>query len=102
MGRQRTGAAAGKRPREAECYRPYEGCTKGGGLSTGKADAREMLKERRATALTQFFAARLIFKSGEEADGTPVSQEVKETHKFAMETARCRHNQREESLVVVT
>ena len=76
--------------------------TKGSGLSTGKADARAMLKEKRATALTQFFVARPIIKSGEEANGTPVSQDVKETHKFAMETARCRHNQREESLVVVT
>jgi hypothetical protein len=56
--------------------------TKGSGLSTSKANARAMLKEKRATTLTQFFVARLMIKSGEEADGTPVSQEVKETHKF--------------------
>ena len=31
--------------------------TKGSGLSTGKADARAMLKEKRATTLTHFLIA---------------------------------------------
>jgi hypothetical protein len=31
-----------------------------------------------------------------------VSQDVKKTHEFTVETARCRHNQREKGLVVVT
>ena len=58
--------------------------TKGSGLSTGKANARAMLKEKRATMLTQFLVARLVIECGKEADGTPVSQDVKETHKFTM------------------
>jgi hypothetical protein len=36
-----------------------------------------------------------------EADGTLVSQDVKETHKLAVQVARCQHDQRQESLVVV-
>ena len=58
--------------------------TEGSGLSTGKANARAMLKEKRATTLTQFLVARLVIECGKEADGTPVSQDVKETHKFTM------------------
>ena len=53
-----------------------------------KANARTVLKEKRATTLTQFLIARLIIQCGEEADRTPVSQDVKETHKFAVETAK--------------
>ena len=61
-----------------------------------------MLKEKRATTLTQFLVTRLVIQGGEEADGTLVSQDVKKTHEFAVEAARCRHNQREKGLVVVT
>jgi hypothetical protein len=61
-----------------------------------------MLKEKRATTLTQFLDTRLVIQGGEEEDGTLVSQDVKETHEFTVETARCRHNQREKGLVVVT
>ena len=87
MGRQRTGAAVGKTA-SARGRPSVTTHTKGSGLSTGKADARAMLKEKRATTLTQFLVARLIIKCGEEADGKPVSQDVKETHKFAVETAK--------------
>ena len=57
-----------------------------------QADARAMLKEKRATTLTQFLVTRLVIQGGEEADGTLVSQDVKKTHEFTVETARCRHN----------
>jgi hypothetical protein len=60
-----------------------------------------MLKEKCATTLTQFLVTRLVIQGGEEADGTLVSQDVKETHEFTMETARCRDNQREKGLDVV-
>ena len=75
--------------------------TKGSGLSTGKANEHAMLKEKRATTLTQFLVTRLVIQGGEEADGTLVSQDVKKTHEFTVETARCRQNQREEGLVRV-
>jgi hypothetical protein len=61
-----------------------------------------MLKEERATTLTQFLVTRLVMQGCEEADGTLVSQDVKKTHEFNVETARCRHTQREKGLVVVT
>ena len=56
--------------------------TKGSSLSTCKADARTMLKEERTATLTQLLVARLGIQGGEEADGTPVSQDVEETHEF--------------------
>jgi hypothetical protein len=57
-----------------------------------------MLKETCATTLTQFLVTRLVIQGGEEADGTLVSQDVKKTHEFTVETAGCRHK----GLVVVT
>ena len=71
-------------------------------MSASEANASAVLKEERAATLTQFLVARLIMQGGEEADGTLVSQDVKKTHEFAVEAARCRHNQREKGLVVVT
>ena len=76
--------------------------TKGRGLGASEADACAMLKEERAATLTQFLVTRLVMQGGEEADGPLVSQDVQETHKFAVEAAGCRHNQREKGLVVVT
>ena len=73
----------------------------GSGLSTCKANARAMLKEERITTLTQFLVTGLVNKGGKEADSEPVNQNVKETHDLTVEAARCRHNQRQESLVVV-
>ena len=70
-------------------------------LSASKSDAHAMLKEKRSTTLTQFLVTGLITKCFKEADGTLVSQDVKETHKLAVEAAGCRHNQRQESLVVI-
>jgi len=71
-------------------------------LGASEADACAMLKEERAATLTQFLVTRLVMQGGEEADGTLVSQDVQKTHEFAVEAARCRHNQREKGLVVVT
>jgi hypothetical protein len=76
--------------------------TKGRGVGTSESDAGAMLKEERAAALKQFLVTRLVLQGGEEADGPLVSQDVQETHKFAVEAAGCRHNQREKGLVVVT
>ena len=76
--------------------------TKGRGLGASEADACAMLKEERAATLTQFLVTRLVMQGGKEADGTLVSQEVKETREFAVEAAGCRHNQREKGLVVMT
>ena len=76
--------------------------TKGRGLGASEADACAMLKEERAATLTQFLVTRLVMQGGEEADGTLVSQDVQKTREFAVEAARCRHNQREKGLVVVT
>ena len=75
--------------------------TEGRGLSTCKANARAMLKEERSMTLTQFLATGLVTKGVKEADSALVSQNVKETHKLTVEAARCRHNQRQESLVAV-
>ena len=75
--------------------------TKSSGLSTSKANARAMLKEKRATTLTQFLVTRFIIQCAKETKSTLVSQDVKETHKFTVKTARSRHNQREKSLIVV-
>ena len=61
-----------------------------------------MLKEERAATSPQFLVTRLVVQGGEEADGPLVSQDVQETHKFAVEAAGCLHNQREKGLVVVT
>ena len=56
--------------------------TKGGSLSTCKADARTMLKEERTATLTQLLVAGLVIQGGKEADGAPVGQDVEETHEF--------------------
>ena len=53
-------------------------------LSASKSDARTMLKEKRSTTLTQFLVTGLITKCFKEADGEPVSQDVKETYKLAV------------------
>ena len=74
----------------------------GGSLCSGQADAGAMLEEERAPSLAQFLVRRLVVEGVEEADDTPVSQDVEETHKFATEAARCRHNQGQESLVAIT
>jgi hypothetical protein len=71
-------------------------------LSASEANVGAVLKQERAATLTQFLVTRLIMQGGEEADGTLVSQDVKKTHEFAVQAARCRHNQREKGLVVVT
>jgi hypothetical protein len=71
-------------------------------LGASEADACAMLKEERAATLTQFLVTRLVVQGGEEADGTLVSQDVQKTREFAVEAARCRHNQREKGPVVVT
>jgi hypothetical protein len=63
---------------------------KGRGLSTSKANACAMLKEKRAATLTQVLVTRLVIQGGEEADGTLVSQDVKKAHEFTVQTARCR------------
>ena len=97
----RAGAAVGARPREAGAGRPYEGPWPER-LCASEANSCAMLKEERATTLTQFLVTRLVIQGGEEADGALVSQDVKKTHEFTVETARCRHNQREKGLVVVT
>jgi hypothetical protein len=88
-------------PGSAHAYgRPGGGArTKGRGLGASEADACTMLKEERAATLTQFLVTRLVMQGGKEADGTLVSQEVKETREFAVEAAGCRHNQREKGLV---
>jgi len=90
--------------RSARTYgRPGGGArTKSRGLGASEANACAMLKEERAATLTQFLVTRLVMQGGEEADGPLVSQDVQETHEFAVEAARCRHNQREKGLVVVT
>ena len=79
--------------RSARAYgRPWGAArTKGRSLSASEANACAVLKEERAATLTQFLVARLIMQGGEEADGTLVSQDVKKTHEFAVEAARCRH-----------
>jgi hypothetical protein len=59
-------------------------------------------EKKRAETLTQFLVTRLVIQGGEEADGTLVSQDVQKTHEFTVETAKCRHNQGEKGLVVVT
>ena len=61
------------------------------GLSTCKANARVVLKEKRSTTLTQFLVTGLVTKGVEEADSAPVSQNVKETHKLNVEAARFLH-----------
>ena len=71
-------------------------------MGASEADAGAMLKEERAATLTQFLVTGLVLQGGEEADGPLVSQDVQETHKFAVEAVGCRHNQREKGLVVVT
>ena len=63
--------------------------TEGSSLSTCKANARVMLKEKRSTTLTQFLVTGLVTKGVKEADSAPVRQKVKETHKLAVEAARC-------------
>jgi hypothetical protein len=75
--------------------------TKGRGLGASEADACALLKEERAATLTQLLVARLVMQGGEEADGPLVSQDVQETHKFAVEAAGCRHNQREKGPVII-
>ena len=76
--------------------------TKCRGLSASEANAGAVLIEERAATLTQFLIAGLVLQSGEEADGPLVSQEVQETHKFAVKATGCRHNQGEKGLVVMT
>ena len=74
----RAGAAVGARPREAGAGRPYEGPWPER-LCASEANSCAMLKEERATTLTQFLVTRLVLQGGEEADGPLVSQEVQET-----------------------
>ena len=62
--------------------------TKCCGLSAGEADAGTVLIEESAATLTQFLLGRLVLQSGKEAKGPLVSQEVQETHKFAVKARR--------------
>ena len=73
-------------------------------MGASEADACAVLEEERAATLTHFLVARLVLQGGEEADCALVSQKVEETREITVESARCRHNQREdkESLVMVT
>ena len=72
----------------------------GGSLCSGQADACAMLEER-AQSLAQVFMRRLIVEDLEVADGTPVSQDVEETHKFIVETPRSGQNQGQECRVMI-
>ena len=73
----------------------------GGSLSSGQADAGAMLEEERAPSLAQVFVRRLVVEDLEIADGTPVSQDVEETHKFIVETPRSGQNQGQECRVMI-
>ena len=73
----------------------------GGSLCSGQADAGAMLEEERAPSLAQVFVRRLIVEDLEVVDGTPVSQDVEETHKFVVETPRSGQNQGQECSVMI-
>ena len=70
-------------------------------LCGSKANACAMLEEERAPSLAQFLMRRLVVEDFEEADGAPVSQDVEETHKFVMKSARCGQDQGQESHVAM-
>ena len=62
------GGAKGPKRRSARAHgRPGGGAhTKGRGLSASKANSCAMLKEERATTLTQFLVTRLVIQGGED------------------------------------
>ena len=107
-GRQWTGPVADERPREAECHRPYGGQQPEHLQGQCACDAErktihdaDTIPRNRARNQQFLLATRLVTKGVKEVDCAPVSQNVKETHKLTVEAARCRHNQRQESLVAV-
>jgi hypothetical protein len=67
--------------------------TKCRGLSVSEANAGAVLIEERAATLTQFLITGLVLQSGEEADGSVVSQEVSEREVSFIERKRRGHLQ---------